>query len=78
MSPSESNKPTQRWRWQWQWVVPVALLPGAIVNVMNPYQTPGLRIVARVLLALTVILLGVALYVSYRERRRRRDASHGT
>jgi Flp pilus assembly protein TadB len=74
MSTSESNKPDRRWRW----VVPAALLPGAIVYVINPHQTLGFRIVAWVMLALIVILLGYALYANDRQRRRRWDASHGT
>jgi hypothetical protein len=77
MSISKSNRPGQRWpRWRWRWVIPAALLPGAIVNVRNPYQYPGVRIVAWVLLAIIVIMLGFALYANYRERQWR-DASNG-
>jgi hypothetical protein len=58
------------------------LVAGMIVNVMNPHQTPALRMVSWVTLALNAIvfgfMLGYALYANYRERRRRRDTSNGT
>jgi hypothetical protein len=71
MSTPESNTPA-RW-WRWRWIGPAVLLPGALVNVMNPHHSPGLRMVSWGILALSVIVLGYTLYANYRERRRRRD-----
>jgi hypothetical protein len=77
MSTPGSNTPERRWRWRW---VGIALvIPGVIVNLMNPHQTPGMRMAWRyVMLPLTVVALGYALYADYRGSRKRRDASHGT
>jgi predicted permease len=76
MSPPGSNTP-DRW-WQWRWVGPALLVISAIVNLMNPHHTPGLRMVSWVMLPLTMIALGYTLYANYRERRRRHDASNRT
>jgi hypothetical protein len=60
-------------------VTPAIVIISGILNVTNPRLDPSVRVVWRlVLLPLAVILCGAFLSANPRERRRRREASHGT